>query len=87
MSSKRRWWTGGVALVRLWDSARGSMRNKWKKGCGQLYCIKGADYGRGGGPKARLCKLNRQEQWRRLQERTEMMRNAFRDSETDWKRQ
>jgi hypothetical protein len=38
------------------------------------------------GPKAGLCKLNRQE-WRRwLQEWTETMRNAFRDSETDWKR-
>jgi hypothetical protein len=28
MSGRRRWWTGGVALVRLWDSARGSTRNK-----------------------------------------------------------
>jgi hypothetical protein len=63
------------------------MRNKRKKGCGQLYCIKGADYGRGSGLKAGLCKLNRQEWQRRLQEWTEMMRNAFRDSETDWKRQ
>jgi hypothetical protein len=33
-----------------------------------------------------LCKLNRQERWRRLQERMVMMRSAFRDSETDWKR-
>jgi hypothetical protein len=87
MSGRHCWWTGGVALVRLWDSARGSMRNKWKKGHGRLYCVKGADYGHGGGPKAGLCKLNRQERWRWLQERTETMRNAFRDSETDWKRQ
>jgi hypothetical protein len=57
-----------------------------KKERGRLYCIKGADYGRGGGPEAGLCILNRQERWRRLQERTEMMRSAFRDSETDWKR-
>jgi hypothetical protein len=86
MNGRRRWWTGGVALVRLWDSARGSTRNKWKKECGRLYCVKGADYGRGGGPKAGLCKLNRQERRRRLQEWTETMRNTFRDSETDWKR-
>jgi hypothetical protein len=31
MSGRHRWWTGGVALVSLWDSARGSARNKWKK--------------------------------------------------------
>jgi hypothetical protein len=31
MSGRHRWWTGGVALVRLWDFARGSTRNKWKK--------------------------------------------------------
>jgi hypothetical protein len=31
MSGRRRWWTGGVALVRLWDSARRSTRDKWKK--------------------------------------------------------
>jgi hypothetical protein len=86
MSSRCRWWTRVVALVRLWDSGCGSTRNKWKNGRGQLYCIKGADYGCGGGPKAGLCKLNRQEQRRWLQERTEMMRSAFRDSETDWKR-
>jgi hypothetical protein len=55
-----------------------------KKERGQLYCVKGADYGRGGGPKAGMCKLNRQEQRRRLQEQTETMRSAFRDSETDW---
>jgi hypothetical protein len=77
MNGRRRSWTGGVALVRLWDSARGSTRNKWKKECGRLYCIKGADYGHGGGPKAGLCKLNRQEWRRRLQEWTETMRNAF----------
>jgi hypothetical protein len=47
---------------------------------------KGADYGRGGGPKAGLCILNRQERWRRLQERMETMTNVFRNSETDWKR-
>jgi hypothetical protein len=80
------WWTCGVALVRLWDSAHGSMRNKQKKECGRHYCIKGADYGRGSGPKAGLCRLNRQEQQRWLQEWTEMMRNMFRNSETDWKR-
>jgi hypothetical protein len=57
-----------------------------KKEHGRLYCVKGADYGRGGGLKAGLCILNRQERWRRLQERTEMMTNAFRNSETDWKR-
>jgi hypothetical protein len=57
-----------------------------KKECGRLYCVKGADYGRGGGPKAGPCKLNRQERRRRLQERTKTMRSAFRDSETDWKR-
>jgi hypothetical protein len=62
MSSRRCWWTRGVALVRLWDSGRGSMRKKWKKERGRLYCINGADYGCGGGPKAELCKLNRQEQ-------------------------
>jgi hypothetical protein len=28
MNGRRRWWTRGVALVRLWDSGRGSMRNK-----------------------------------------------------------
>jgi hypothetical protein len=57
-----------------------------KKEHGRLYCVKGADYGHGGGLKAGLCILNRQEQRRRLQERTEMMRSVFRDSETDWKR-
>jgi hypothetical protein len=57
-----------------------------KKERRQLYCIKGADYGRGGSPKARLCILNRQERQRQLQERTETMMNAFRNSETDWKR-
>jgi hypothetical protein len=76
MNGRRRWWTGGVALVRLWDSARGSTRNKWKKEHG-LYCIKGADYECGGGLKAGLCKLNRQEWRRRLQERTETMRSVF----------
>jgi hypothetical protein len=76
MSGRRRWWTGGVALVRLWDSARGSTRNKWKKERGRLYCVKGADYGRGGGPKAGLCILNRQERRRRLQEQMETMRNT-----------
>jgi hypothetical protein len=76
MSGRRCWWTHGVALVRLWDSGCRSTRNKWKKEHGQLYYINGADYGRGNGPKARLCKLNRQERWRQLQERTEMMRSA-----------
>jgi hypothetical protein len=57
-----------------------------KKEHGRLYCVKGADYGRGGGPKAGLCKLNGQEWRRQLQERTETMRSVFRDSETDWKR-
>jgi hypothetical protein len=57
-----------------------------KKERGQLYCIKGVDYGHGGGPKAGLCILNRQERQRRLQERMEMMTNTFRNSETDWKR-
>jgi hypothetical protein len=85
MNGRRHWWTHGVALVRLWDSGRGSTRNKWKKEHGRLYCVKGADYGHGGGLKAGLCKLNRQEWWRRLQERTETMRSAFRNSETDWK--
>jgi hypothetical protein len=61
----------------LWDSAHGSTRNKWKRERRQRYCVKGADYGRGGGPKAGLCKLNRQERRRRLQERTETMMNAF----------
>jgi hypothetical protein len=28
MSGRCRWWTRGVALVGLWDSGRGSMRNK-----------------------------------------------------------
>jgi hypothetical protein len=37
-----------------------------KKERGRLYCINGADYGCGGGLKAGLCKLNRQEQRRRL---------------------
>jgi hypothetical protein len=55
-----------------------------KKEHGRLYCVKGADYGRGGSPKAGLCILNRQERQRRLQERTETMRSMFRDSETDW---
>jgi hypothetical protein len=77
MSGRCRRWTHGVALVRLWDSACGSMRNKWKRERGRRYCIKGADYGCGGGPKAGLCKLNRQEQRRRLQEGTETMMNAF----------
>jgi hypothetical protein len=61
MNGRHHWWTGGVALVRLWDSAHGSTRNKWKKGCRQLYCINRADYGCGGGLEAGLCKLNRQE--------------------------
>jgi hypothetical protein len=87
INGRRRWWTGGVALVRLWDSACGSTRNKWKKEHRRLYCVNGADYGRGSSPKAGLCKLNRQEWRRQLQERTETMRSAFRDSETDWKRQ
>jgi hypothetical protein len=76
MSGGCRWWTRGVALVRLWDSGCGSTRNKWKKGRGRLYCVNRADYGCGGGPKAGLCKLNRQERWRRLQERTETMRST-----------
>jgi hypothetical protein len=57
-----------------------------KKECGQLYCVKGGDYGCGGDPKAGLCILNRQERRRQLQERIETMMNAFRNSETDWKR-
>jgi hypothetical protein len=56
-----------------------------KKEHGRL-TVKRADYGHGGGPKAGLCKLNRQEWWGRLQEWVEVMRCAFRDSETDWKR-
>jgi hypothetical protein len=83
INGRRRWWTRGVALVRLWDSRCGSTRNKWKKGYGRLYCVKGADYGRGGGPKAGLCKLNRQEcrdGFRSGQRRW----GARRDSETDW---
>jgi hypothetical protein len=44
------------------------------------------DYGHGGGLRAGLCRLNRQERRRRLQERTETMRSVFRNSETDWKR-
>jgi hypothetical protein len=76
MSGRHRWWTHGVALVRLWDSGRGSTRNKWKKECRRLYCINGADYRCGGGPEAGLCKLNRQKRRRRLQERTEMIMNA-----------
>jgi hypothetical protein len=47
-----------------------------KKEHGQLYCVHRADYGRGGGPEAGLCKLNRQRQWRWLQEWTETMRNV-----------
>jgi hypothetical protein len=57
-----------------------------KKEHGRLYCINGADYGRGGSPKAGLCKLNRQERRRWLQEWTEMMMTTFRDLEADWKR-
>jgi hypothetical protein len=76
MSGRRHWWTRGVALVRLWDSGRGSMRNEWKKERGRLYCINRADYGRGGSPEAGLCKLNRQERRRRLQERMDTMRSA-----------
>jgi hypothetical protein len=64
MSGRRHWWTGGVALVRLWDSACRSTRNKWKKERRRLYCVNGADYGRGGSLKAGLCKLNRQERRR-----------------------
>jgi hypothetical protein len=86
MNGRHCWWTRGVALVGLWDSGRGSTRNKWKKGHRQLYCINGADYGHGSGLEAGLCILNRQEWRRQLQEWTEMMRSAFRDSETDWKR-
>jgi hypothetical protein len=62
------------------------MRNKQKKECGRCYCVKGADYGHGGSLKAGLCRLNRQERWRWLQERMETMRSAFRNSENDWKR-
>jgi hypothetical protein len=76
MSGRRHLWTRGVALVGLWDSGCRSTRNKWKKECRQFYCVNRADYGYGGGPKAGLCKLNRQERWRRLQEQTEMMRSA-----------
>jgi hypothetical protein len=42
----------------------------------QLYCINEADYGHGSSLEARLCKLNRQEWQRWLQEWTEMMRNT-----------
>jgi hypothetical protein len=66
MSGRHRWWTCGVALVRLCNSGHGSTRNKWKKECRRLYCINRVDYGRGGSLKAGLCKLNRQEWWRRL---------------------
>jgi hypothetical protein len=55
-----------------------------KKEDRQLYCIQGADYGCGGSLKAGLCKLNRQEWWRWLQEWLETMRSAFRDLEADW---
>jgi hypothetical protein len=41
--------------------------NKWKEN---------ADYGCGSGLEAGLCKLNRQEWWRWLQEQTEMMKNT-----------
>jgi hypothetical protein len=78
MSSVHHWWTHGVALVRLWDSEHGSMRIKWKKEHGQLYCVNRADYGCGGGPEAGLCKLIKQEWQRQLQEQTETMRNAWR---------
>jgi hypothetical protein len=76
MSGRHHWWTRGVALVGLWDSGPGSMRNKWKKDHGRLYCINGADYGCGGCMKAGLCTLNRQERWRWLQEQTETMRSV-----------
>jgi hypothetical protein len=51
------------------------MRNKWMKEHRQLYCVNRADYGHGGGLEAGLCKLNRQEWQRQLQEQTETMRN------------
>jgi hypothetical protein len=73
MNGRHHWWTHRVSLVRLWDSGRGSMRNKWKKECRRLYCVNEADYGCGGSLEAGLCKLNRQEQWRWLQEQTETM--------------
>jgi hypothetical protein len=79
MSGGCRWWTHGVALVRFWDPGHESMRNKWKTEYGQLYCINGADYGHGSGLEAGLCKLNRQEQRRRLQERMETASGADRD--------
>jgi hypothetical protein len=76
INGRCRWWTHRVALVRLWDSGCRSTRNKWKKERGRRYCVNGADYGHGGGPKAGLCELNRQERRRRLQEWTETMRSA-----------
>jgi hypothetical protein len=51
MSSRCCWWTCGVALVGLWDSGHRSMRNKRKKEHTRHYCVKGADYGCGGGLK------------------------------------
>jgi hypothetical protein len=47
-----------------------------KKEHERLYCVNGADYGCGGGPEAGLCKLNRQERQRRLQEWMETMRST-----------
>jgi hypothetical protein len=47
MSGRCHWCTRKVALVGLWDSGCASMRNKWKKEHGRLYCVKGADYGCG----------------------------------------
>jgi hypothetical protein len=46
-----------------------------KKEHRQLYYVNKADYGHGDGLEAGLCKLNKQERWRWLQERMEMMRN------------
>jgi hypothetical protein len=51
--------------------------NRRKNADNLNYCINGADYGHGGSLEARLCKLNRPERWRWLQEQTEMMRSML----------
>jgi hypothetical protein len=74
VSSVDSWGSSGETL-RLW---MWKYKERMKKEHGWLYCVNRVDYGHGGSPEAGLCKLNRQERWRQLQEWTEMMRNIWR---------
>jgi hypothetical protein len=65
--------TADVLGIKVWVIP---LQEQMKKEHRQLYYVNGADYGCGGGLDAGLCKLNRQEWWRWLQEQIETIRST-----------